>query len=374
VTAGLAETAARAAALERVRAAADRLCRYRFACWHYGDSIGFDGLLAAADVLGDHRYEGFVHGAVKSWIPRAEPYRELDNTAPGHAMCLLYERTGDEAVLEACVRLAGFLTGRRTIGGAYVAFERAPLRAPYGGAALSPAEQALLEDPGAGVFVDCLHFDAPFLVHLGRLTDDEHLVQAGVAQALALVGLLQQPDGLFAHFFLERTEQTYGHGWGRGQGWALLGLLDVLEQLPDGWPVEVALHTALARLAAGLAATQEPDGHWPTPVSDRTSFHETSTAAFAAAGLARGVALRLLDRSLSSTAERAWRASLASVATDGSMAGVSAALWASTAPSHYAAAPVGFQVPWGAGPFLVAAREHIDEPSGGDPGPDLAPA
>ena len=70
----------------RVRAAADRLCRYPFACWHYGDSIGFEGLLAATDVLGDDRYEGFVHGAVKSWIPRAKPYREIDNTAPGYAM------------------------------------------------------------------------------------------------------------------------------------------------------------------------------------------------------------------------------------------------------------------------------------------------
>ena len=39
--------------------------------------------------------------------------------------------------------------------------------------------------------------------------------------------------------------------------------------------------------------------------------------------------------------------------------GVSAALWACTAPSHYADAPVGFQVPWGAGPFLVAARAPV---------------
>ena len=103
--------------LARVRAAADLLCRYPFACWHYGDSIGFEGLLAATDVLGDGRYEGFVHGACKAWIPRARPYREIDNTAPGYALCLLLERTGDEAVLEACLELAAFLTGRRTLRG-----------------------------------------------------------------------------------------------------------------------------------------------------------------------------------------------------------------------------------------------------------------
>ena len=346
-------------ALARVRAAADLLCRYPFACWHYGDSIGFEGLLAATDVLGDGRYEGFVHGACKAWIPRARPYREIDNTAPGYALCLLHERTGDEAVLAACLDLAAFVTGRRTLGGVYASFERAPLRTPYGGATLSPAEQALLEDPGAGAFVDCLHFDAPFLVKLGRVAGDERLVDAGADQALATIALLQQPDGFFAHFFLERTGQTYGHGWGRGQGWALLGLLDVIEQLPEGHPHAREIRASFVRLADALVRTQEPDGHWPTPIADRSSFHETSTASFAAAGLARGLALGLLGDSARAAAQAAWEASLASVGADGATTGVSAALWASTAPSHYAGAQVGFQVPWGAGPFLAAAREHL---------------
>src|SRR4051794_10503466 len=143
----------------RVRAAADRLCSYPFACWHYGDSVGFEGLLAASDVLGDGRYEGYAYGAVKHWIPRARPYRELDNTAPGRAICLLYERTGDRALLEAAQGLAAFLLARPLVeGGVFAPFERAPLREPYGGHALPPDERALLADPGPAIFVDCLHF------------------------------------------------------------------------------------------------------------------------------------------------------------------------------------------------------------------------
>ena len=72
----------------RVRAAAEVLTRQPFAVWHYGDSIGFEGLLAASDLLGDPRFEAFALGVVKGWIPRAKPYRELDNTAPGHAICV----------------------------------------------------------------------------------------------------------------------------------------------------------------------------------------------------------------------------------------------------------------------------------------------
>ena len=42
--------------------------------------------------------------------------------------------------------------------------------------------------------------------------------------------------------------------------------------------------------------------------------------------------------------------------SDGSIDGVSAAVWACTAIDHYRSVPVGFQVPWGQGPFLLAAR------------------
>jgi unsaturated rhamnogalacturonyl hydrolase len=341
-----------------VAAAAEVLRRYPFQCWHYGDSVGFEGLLAADDVLGTDRYTAFVHGAIKGWIPRRRPFAELDNTAPGHAMCLAHERTGDPAIVEAALDLAEFLAGRRTIGGAFASFERAPLRRPYGDVPLDAAGEALLADPGPGYFVDTLHFDAPFLVHLGRLTGRADLVDLGAAQARAGVELLQDAAGAFHHFVLQRTGARYGYGWGRGQGWALLGLLDVLEQLPAGHPARAPLHGALRRLAAVLAETQAPDGHWGTPIDDPASFHETSTASFAAAGLARGVRLGLLDPSLLDTAARAWAAAQGAARPDGTLAGVSAAVWASTEPNHYRAVPVGFQVPWGQGPFLLAAREH----------------
>lgn len=352
----------RAALLARVRAAADRLCRYRFATWHYGDSVGFEGLLAATDLLGDGRYEGFVLGAVKAWIGRAIPYRELDNTAPGHAMCLVYERTRDPAILAAARALAEYLATRRTVGGVFASFERAPLRRPYGDAPLSAGEELLLDDPGAGVFVDTLHFDPPFFTHLGALTGSTFLTDLGTGQAVALVKLLQRPDtGLFSHFYLERTGMTYGHGWGRGQGWALLGLLDVIDHLPGQHPTRELLIGSLRRLVEGLAATQATDGHWPTPIDDRDSFHESSTALFAAAGLTRAITGGLIDPAFGPVAHRAWSAGRDRVAVDGAISGVSAALWAATSQSHYSAAPVGSQVPWGQGPFLLAARERLRE-------------
>jgi len=85
--------------------AAGHLLRMPYACWTYGDSVGFEAMLAATEATGDPRYLGFAHGFFRAWAARAEPYREIDNTAPGLAMVLTAERTGDSRLLQAAVGL-----------------------------------------------------------------------------------------------------------------------------------------------------------------------------------------------------------------------------------------------------------------------------
>jgi unsaturated rhamnogalacturonyl hydrolase len=344
---------------QRIRGAADMLCRYEFECWRYGDSIGFEGLIDGTRLTGDGRYLGFAYGAVKSWIPRAQPYTFWDNTAPGHAMCLVYEAFEDEAVLTAAVDLAAYLRSRRLCRGVFVAFEKTPLHPPFGGEPLGGEAQALLADPGAGVFVDCLHFDPPFFTHLGQITESRDLVDEGIRQACAAIDVLQDSDtGLFAHFYLERTQQVYGVGWSRGQGWAMLGLLDVLEYAPAEFPERGRIVTALRDLCATLADTQDVSGHWRGRIVDRDTPLETSAAFFFAAGIWRGIRLGVLDGELASTADEAWAAGLSCVAANGAIEGVSAEVWPSPADSHYRWVPTRPAVTWGLGPFLLAARER----------------
>jgi unsaturated rhamnogalacturonyl hydrolase len=344
--------------------AADALIAYPFTGWHYGDSVAFEGLLAASELLDDPRYFGFAHGFMRAWAARGDEHRELDNTAPGHAMCTLCERTGDALLLDAARGLARFLTGRPMVSGVYAAFECAPLIEPYDGSALGEDERELLADPGPGVFVDCMHFDAPFLVHLGRLVGDAELVDAGAEQALAAVRLLQDPaTGIFSHFYLERTGRCYGYGWSRGQGWALLGLLDVLELLPDGHACFERLVEAVGVLAHGLAATQDRSGHWPALVDDPGAVLEPSASLFFACGLARGARLGLLGDGMREAAERAFAAGLDAVDEDGIVRPVSHAVWASTARGHYLAVPTGDALPWGQGPLLLAAAELGGSPA-----------
>jgi unsaturated rhamnogalacturonyl hydrolase len=277
------------AVLGKMRHAADALMRYPFPVWHYGDSIGFEGLLAASQLLGDERYASWVHGALKGWAARRSPFREIDNTAAGHVLCEVAERWSDAHLLAAAGELADYLLSRRSVKGAFVSFERAPLRLPYGGATLTAEEVLLVKDPGPGIFVDCMHFDLPFFAHLGTLTGNQALVQTALDQALAYIDLLQDETGLFWHFWLEKTSARYGYGWGRGQGWALLGMLDLLRLVPQDLDGYKRVFASCQRLCRSLLRYQDNKGAWRSVVTDAAAGPEASTAAFMAAGFARAI-------------------------------------------------------------------------------------
>jgi unsaturated rhamnogalacturonyl hydrolase len=352
------------AAPDALPRAAEHLLYLPYETWHFGDSVGFEALLAASEVSGDPRYAAFAHGFFRAWASRAEPYQPLDNTAPGLAMVLSAEQNGDGRLLEAAARLADHLSQRRTVRGVFATWERSPLRQPYGPIQLSPPEALLVRDPGAGVFVDCLHFDPPFFAALGQVAGDARFSRLAIEQALGYIELLQDGDtALFHHFWLEKTARPYILGWGRGQGWALLGLLDVLEQARAAKASGVedeslaAIGASAVRLAEAMCAWQRPDGHWDAVVQEAESGDESSTAAFMAAAFARGRDLGLFDESFAEPGRRAMAAALAATSAAGVLGGVSAAVWACTHPLHYHHVPRGFLVPWGQGPLVLALAD-----------------
>lgn len=351
-----------------LRRVTDDLMTLPYEAWNFGDSVAFEGLLAAGEALDDPAPLAFVRGFARAWATRVPPFRRLDCTAAGLAMVEVVRRTGDDILRERLVQLAEYLVARPLIGPLFATWEHSPLMEPFGPDRLPPDEAALLADPPPGAFIDCLHFDPPFLTALGRTAGRPDLVAAGVGQALGYVEVLQAADGSFDHFVLEGDDRTYGPLWGRGQGWALLGLLDVLAEIGPDHPDAPALGAATRRGIAAMLRTQRPDGHWDAVIGDAASDVETSAAAFMAAAFRRAVRLGVVTdaaedgvsrAAVEAAAARAHAAMLAATAPDGALGGVSVAVMACTTASHYAHVSRGHHVPWGQGPLALALVEGL---------------
>lgn len=344
--------------LDRV---AESLLDLEYHAWRFGDSVAFQALVELSRVRGGEWGLGFARGFVRGWAASDRPLTRLDCTAPGLAMVDIYRATGDDEVLRAALDLGLYLVARPRIADVFATWESSPLQRPYGGAALPPEELVLLAEPPAGIFVDCLHFDPPFFAALGDVTGEQQWTDEAVRQALGYIAALQGADGLFDHFVLEGSARSYGPGWGRGQGWALLGLLDVIGLLPKGHDRRADLVTSARTLSEAMIALQRRDGHWSAVVNDPESGEESSTAAFMAYGLRRAHALGVAPDTALEAAERALDAAVASTDDAGRLLGVSAAVNACTAAEHYAHVPTGFVVPWGQGPLALALIERLAE-------------
>lgn len=150
------------------------------------------------------------------------------------------------------------------------------------------------------IWVDCLHTDGPGLAILGH---HEEAVEA-VSEYAAV---LQRSDGLFQHGYDVIARSGNDVGWGRGQAWALQGLLGTLAYVADD-----GLRARLDQLLSALAE-HEQDGRWRTVVDDPAAPIEHSVAAYIAWLVPRAVALGLANEEYRGMADRARRATLASL-------------------------------------------------------------
>ena len=347
--------------LQLLEKVGETLLNQSYQSWNFGDSTGFEAILVTGKLLNDPKYFAFAHGWFAAWASRPEPFRRLDCTAPGVALIEVAQVTKNKPIFNALEQLAKYLSSRSKDRGIYDTWESLCLIPPYGGEELPPFEAQLLASPPGGTCIDCLHFDPPFFTGLGKALNNSSYTDIGMEQAIAYVDALQMPSGIFDHFFLNGVEGTCGQGWGRGQGWALLGLMDVLHQIPKSHPGYQKLVGAAQKLIDGMIKLQREDGRWWCVIDSERSGEEGSTAGFMATGFARAIKLGIIDKSKVEPAMiKALNGVIADTNGEGQLQNVTAAVMASTRKSHYEFTPRGFSVPWGQGPLALAIFETFD--------------
>lgn len=342
------------------RPLADRLMAHRWKSWFWGDSSGLEGMLDASVVTGESCYAGFVYGMMKCWIARSIPGREWEYTAPGVALLGCYKNFRDPALLEMAVRHADYLAQfPQTAHGAYVRYSNAHYDRDPELPGTGEDPQAEQKQGNPAVFVDNMHFDGPFFAGLAAITGAPQYRDLALENIFGSISLLRDDKtGLFSHFWTLESERPNGIFWGRGQCWALMGMVLTLEALPESEPRRKDLLAVFRQLSEALVDLQDASGHWHTVVNDPDSYLETSIAAGVATAFFEGARLGLLEESFAQVAGRALEACLPHVKPDGLFDGVSYETYPSYRAEHYRKMPTGAMVPWGQGMLLTALGAH----------------
>ena len=116
-----------------------------------------------------------------------------------------------------------------------------------------------------------------------------------------LDGGIQQDNGLFLH------SRTGPFHWGRGNGFAALGLAETLTYMPADHPKRSGIEEMAARHMTALREYQESSGMVRQVVDFIGSYQELTATCMVGYSLARGLRLGWLDGSFRESAELAWR-------------------------------------------------------------------
>lgn len=325
--------------LERV---ATRTRGYDFGVWFWGDAIAIDGLLDAAELLGDEASLSHVVDAYRRWANRDLNWP--DHLTPGAGLIRVAQLTDEDWPIDAALRLAAYLKSVPRASGA-------PLYRPD-----IPMYRHT-------VWVDTLYHVPILYARLGEVTGEAAWFDAAIEEWRSHVALLSDPRGPFlGHSWDTGMNRLHGYAWGRGVGWALYGMVETLEHLPASHPDRGWAEANARALADSLLPVQDFSGLWHTLLHDREAYLETSTASFFTAAFARGLRSNLLGEEFIEPTEAAWRATLGRIDDAGELWGVSACTYAGVANIDdvimYHTLPTEVNI-WGQGSALRAAAERI---------------
>jgi unsaturated rhamnogalacturonyl hydrolase len=313
---------------------------WNFRMWGFGEAIALRGLLEAGTLLGDAEPRGFVHGLLRGWIGRGAARSPEDHVAPGRELIVFHQQTGDPQFLDIARRLAAL----------HESFPAAP----------SGARRHRPDQPGwrGQIWVDSLDVDAPFLARLAWATGEDRYYDLAAAEALGYCRELQdETSGLFIH-----GNETHcgpnGGWWARGNGWALLGLVDTLTVLPGAHPSWNELHQRLGAQVAGLAGVQQEGGLWRTLLDHDEAYLESTLAVMAAVALREAFDHDLLDRGTFGAMEARARAAVRELIDDDGALGLVSDATPIGQSRVYLTRPFG-TFPWGQGPLLLMLCQDL---------------
>jgi unsaturated rhamnogalacturonyl hydrolase len=171
------------------------------------------------------------------------------------------------------------------------------------------------------LFMACL-----FLARAGVVCKRQDWIDEAVYQFMIHTRYLSDPvTGLWYHGWTFNGRHNFAHAfWARGNSWITVAIPELFELVPtlDGKDKRF-LSNVLSSQVRSLLHYQREDGMFHTLVDDPTSPVETSATSGIAYGILRGIKAGILSADSREPADRALKAVLANIDTEGVVHGVS---------------------------------------------------
>ncbi len=330
--------------------------------WAYSIGVSLAGMLAVTDGTGDPAFQEYTlrnfdfiadhidyfrrqaqaFGPQRGGYGRLIEMRELDDCgAIGAALVKAYAKKPDPRYRALIDIVADFISRKMS-------------RMPDGTLA-RPRPWPV------SIWVDDMYMSIPFLAQMGALTGDRKYFDDGARQVIQMSARLFDPGkGLYDHTWFADMDPDPKFYWGRGAGWALMAIAELLSVLPQDHPDRAAVLAVFQRAAQGVVAVQGSMGLWHQLLDKPDSYLETSASAMFTFALARGVNRGWLPPTYAPAAQAGWRALEQRVRPDGQVTGICVSTTAAADAVYYYNRPTDLGAPQGYGAMLMAGVEVME--------------
>ena len=266
-----------------------------FGRWNYPLGVTMYGLLHTAIAIGSEDIKNYIKDHVQLCIDTLE-YALWDKEQYGGATSIHNLLTSIDS-LDDCGSFASMMLevnkylGLRDVKkvadyvGDYIYNHQSRLE--YG---TFFRKEMMLHFLNMTMWADDLYMSVPFLVRYSQFTGDQKYLDDAANQFFGFKKRLFMPEEkIMSHVYDFKYDSKTNVPWGRGNGWVVFSMTELLEVLPEDHPKRNDLIDFLNTLCEGYLALQDDEGMWHQVLNDHESYPETSCTSMFIYAFSRGI-------------------------------------------------------------------------------------
>ncbi len=211
-----------------------------------------------------------------------------------------------------------------------------------------------------GIQIDDLYMASSYWARLSRQAGKAEYLEQTIEETFSYYQHLWNPETKLLHcLWLEKKPEVRIPHWGRGNGWFVMAITDLLGFVPANHPKRAELLKIYNNVMLGLMARQNADGLWHQVLDRPESYTETSCSGMFTYSLLRGAAKGWLPASARDAGLKGWDGLQTKLTENNQLKDVCVGTDMSEDVNYFFKRPRVTHDQHGIGPYLLAASEVI---------------